>query len=79
MSRCFPGCKPTGHTTVGFCGSSLKAVLNVYIDDESPPCQKYDLFWTQILYIAEIRCSDEDGLSNRRYVLKSEVHWFKYC
>lgn len=73
FNRCFPSCKPTGHTNVGFCGSSLKALLHVYIDDASPPCQKVDAFWTQVLYLAEIRCSDENGLSNRRYVLKSEV------
>ena len=58
---------------MGFCGSSLKTVLHVYIDHESPPCQRHDSFWARVLFIAEIRCSDEEGLSNERYILKSKV------
>ena len=62
---------------MGFCGSSLTTVLRVDIDQDSPQCQRHDSFWNQVLYIAEIRCSAVDGLSSRRYVLKSEV-WTLY-
>jgi len=71
--RCFPVCKPTGHSAVGFCGSSLKTVLEVTITPKCPPCQYYDAFWAQTVYIAELRCKDEAGLSAGRYVSKRDV------
>lgn len=71
--RCFPLCKSTGHSAVGFCGSSLKTILEVTISPKSPACQHYDTFWMQTVYIAELRCKDDAGLSAVRYVPKHEV------
>lgn len=71
--RCFPSCNQGGHTTRGFCGSSLLVKINIKVNQDSPLCQNLDIFWESgASYIAEMRTSCSPGLSELR-VLDKEL------
>lgn len=70
--RCFPTCKPSGHTTSGFCGNSLDVSLYIEINENSPSCHLFDSFWNDdVLFLAELKCSSES--SQERSISKSEM------
>ena len=71
--RCFPHCKSSGHSEVGFCGAPVVVVLDVPIDLTSPTCHKFDNFWIQNQYVAEIKCKDARGFSSDIYVSKHSI------
>mmetsp|Transcript_21948 Transcript_21948/g.37033 ORF Transcript_21948/g.37033 Transcript_21948/m.37033 type:complete len:334 (-) Transcript_21948:535-1536(-) len=71
--RCFPSCRETGHCKSGFCGRPLKCTLEIQVDEQSPPCQLHDDFWSGVTYIAEMRESSIPGLSSERFVARQDV------
>lgn len=65
-------CKESGHTSSGFCGSSLDVSLYVEIDELSPNCHLFDSFWmNDVLFLAEIKCASE--LAEERIISKVEI------
>lgn len=51
----------------------MKCTLEVHVDHKSPPCQKDDVFWKSVTYIAEIRESLYPSLSSVRFVSRQDI------
>ena len=67
--RCFPHCNDKGHLKSSFCGSHLEATAIIQKDS------KFEVDWQnkEVLIIAEIRPSTEQGISGLRSVPKAKI------
>lgn len=67
--RCFPHCNDKGHLKSSFCGSHLEATAIIQKDS------KFEVDWQnkEVLIIAEIRPSAEQGISGLRSVPRAKI------